>query len=316
MSWCQRLSIPYEDKLELEFGHSCMTQFNGQDLWPKPLAVRVVFSDASDLGYGGHSVENGGQLAMGQWSEWEPRRSCTWRKLRAVRSVLVLFYAQLENERRRWFADDQNMVRIVMHGRRKPILQQEALATFGICIKSRIKLEPEWIPREKNQLSDYLTQLVDYDDWMLSPLIFRQLDLSWGPFTDLPTHAMHSCLNLILAIEALVQKQWMLLHVIGVVRIWWCLPVYLIIQVLKHAKITKASGMLVVPKWLSVQFWPMLYPDAAAAEQGGKGGFSPPLLILGGQRPPPKLSRHDVTKTKRIQARITIATTTPQTTQA
>ena len=36
-----------------------MCQFNGQALWPKPSAVRVVYSDASDTGYGAI------QLSMG-----------------------------------------------------------------------------------------------------------------------------------------------------------------------------------------------------------------------------------------------------------
>ena len=73
---------------------------------------------------------------------------------------------------------NQNVVKIVMHGTcsRKLALQQEVLAIFGVCVKSKIKLEPEWIPRVENQLADYLNRQVDYDDWMLNPAIFRQLD--------------------------------------------------------------------------------------------------------------------------------------------
>ena len=29
-------------------------------------------------------------------------------------------------------------------------------------------LEPEWIPRDHNQIADYLSRIVDYDDWGLS----------------------------------------------------------------------------------------------------------------------------------------------------
>ena len=66
---------------------------------------------------------------------------------------------------------------------RKLALQQEVLAIFVICVKSKIKLKSEWIPRVENQLADYLSRLVDYDDWMFNPAIFRQLDALWGPFT-------------------------------------------------------------------------------------------------------------------------------------
>lgn len=52
VSWCQWLSISSDARSELRFWVSCMDQFNGQDMWPKPSAVRVVYSDASGTGYG------------------------------------------------------------------------------------------------------------------------------------------------------------------------------------------------------------------------------------------------------------------------
>ena len=85
---CQWLSIAPDAKSELGFWVSFMEQFNGQDMWPKPSAVRVVYSDASETGYGDYAVEHGGQVATGQWSEWEAKQSSTWRELRAVRLVL------------------------------------------------------------------------------------------------------------------------------------------------------------------------------------------------------------------------------------
>jgi len=71
-------------------------QFNGQDLQPKPSAVRV---DASNTGYGGYMVEHGGQIANGMWSEEEAAQSSTWRELRAVQQVLESFVHDLQNER-------------------------------------------------------------------------------------------------------------------------------------------------------------------------------------------------------------------------
>jgi len=50
--------------------------------------VRVVFSDASDTGFGGYTVEHGGLIANGQWSREVAQQSSTWRELRAVRLVL------------------------------------------------------------------------------------------------------------------------------------------------------------------------------------------------------------------------------------
>jgi len=51
-------------------------------------------------------------------------QSSTWRELRAIRMVLMSFESQLQNERVHWFTDNQNVVRIVLHGSKKPILQK------------------------------------------------------------------------------------------------------------------------------------------------------------------------------------------------
>ena len=69
------------------------------------------------------------------------------------------------------------------YGSRKPDLQAEALAIFSTCLRWYIRIEPEWIPREQNGQADYISRLVDYDDWMLNSEIFSMLDAMWGPHT-------------------------------------------------------------------------------------------------------------------------------------
>ena len=39
------------------------------------------------------------------------------------------------------------------------------------------------IPREKEHQADYLSRLVDHDDWMVNPHIFQWIDSVWGPDT-------------------------------------------------------------------------------------------------------------------------------------
>ena len=110
-------------------------------------------------------------MANGQWSADEAQLSSTWRELRAVRMVLESFQSKLKHERVRWFTDNQNVVRIVQFGSGKSNLQAEALGIFLVCVQGNIRLEPEWIPREKNELADYYSRMVDHDDWMLNPSI-------------------------------------------------------------------------------------------------------------------------------------------------
>jgi len=80
-------------------------------------------------------VEHGGLIVNGQWSREEAQQSSMWRELRAVRLVLESFGPKLQNERVRWFTDNQNVVRIALCGSKKPILQQEALVIFEASVE-------------------------------------------------------------------------------------------------------------------------------------------------------------------------------------
>ena len=103
VAWCQKLLLTPEAVEELKFWFNEVTKFNGQHIWPKPSAVRIVYSDASSTGFGGYIVEHGNLIANGQWSAEEAKSSSTWRELRAVKLVLQSFQFKLSNERIRWF---------------------------------------------------------------------------------------------------------------------------------------------------------------------------------------------------------------------
>ena len=66
-------------------------------------------------------------------------------------------------------------------GSKKPHLHALALKVFSLSIHNDIKLEPEWIPRSLNERADLLSRIVDYDDWMLNPVVFAEVDRLWGP---------------------------------------------------------------------------------------------------------------------------------------
>ena len=53
------LVITPEAKEELQFWAKCLEVHSWQPIWYSPSAVRCVYSDASDTGYGGHTVEHG-----------------------------------------------------------------------------------------------------------------------------------------------------------------------------------------------------------------------------------------------------------------
>ena len=97
--------------------------------------------------------------------------------------ILEAFAAKLRNERVRWYTDNQNVARIIVTGSKNPSLQQETLAIFSKSVANSIRIEPEWIPCAENKLADYVSRIVNYDDWSLDYTIFKQLDNRWGPHT-------------------------------------------------------------------------------------------------------------------------------------
>ena len=97
-AWCDMLTVTPEARAELEFCLWEIAKFNGQDIWPSPSAVRVVYTDASLQGYGGYTVEHGCHIAHGHWLQEEANKSSTWRELRVVRQVLEAFASKLRNE--------------------------------------------------------------------------------------------------------------------------------------------------------------------------------------------------------------------------
>ena len=256
-SWCETLTVSDQAKAEVQFWLAEMVKFNGQNIWVGPSALRVVYTDASQTGYAGYTVQHGCHIAHGLWLPEEASKSSTWREIRAVRQVLEALESKLSNERVRWFTDNQNVVRILQVGSRKPDLQAEALAIFSISLAQHIHIEPEWVPRRDNEVADYLSRIVDYDDWSLSHNTFRALDDAWGPHT-VDRFASHYNTHLPRfnsrfwnpgseAVDAFTSN-WC------DENNWICPPVYLVPRVIQHARKCKACGTLLVPEWPSAPF--------------------------------------------------------------
>jgi len=264
--WCQYLRITQPVQEEISFWLQRLDTFNGQGIWHTPSAVRMVYADASCTGYAGYTVEHSCYIAHGPWTPEEATRSSTWRELRAVRMVLESLKSKLKNERVRWFSDNQNVVRILQTGSRKPDLHAEALAIFSSTLDAQIRIEPEWIPRTQNEQADALSRIIDYDDWGIDPSLFARFDSLWGPHsidrfasfynTQLPRFNSRYWNPGSEAVDAFT-CDW------SNECNWLCPPPYLVPRVIRHVTQTGAIGTLIVPRWLSAPFWPMLFPDGS-----------------------------------------------------
>ena len=162
------------------------------------------------------------------------------------------------------------------------------MKVFNLAIRYQIRLEPEWVPRELNEQADYLSRIVDHDDWFLHPAVFEEVDAIWGPHTidrfadfhnrQTPRFNSRCWSPGSEAVDAFT-VDW------SAENNWWCPPLTLVPCVIGHARVCRAMGTLIVPCWLSAPFWPLLQPSRAIFAQFVKEAVVLPqseLLILPG----------------------------------
>lgn len=52
-----------------------------------------------------------------------------------------------------------------------------------MCADSKISLDVQWIPRSENDKADFLSKIIDHDDWEVTVEFFDFVSLMFGPFT-------------------------------------------------------------------------------------------------------------------------------------
>ena len=58
-TWCDLLRLSPEARAEHRFWLASLSEYSSQPIWRSPSAMRVVHSNASEMGYGGYVVEHG-----------------------------------------------------------------------------------------------------------------------------------------------------------------------------------------------------------------------------------------------------------------
>ena len=108
-------------------------------------------------------------------------QSSTWRELHCVSFALKSFAHLLSGCDVKWFTDNQAVPSIVHSGSMKEHFQMLALDIFQTAKDINIDMEVEWIPRTQNERADYLSNIVDYDDWTVRDCYFMLLPLFGTP---------------------------------------------------------------------------------------------------------------------------------------
>lgn len=228
-----------------------------------PPSMLTIKGDASATGCGSY-ITGREVVAARPFSVSEKDTHSTWRELENVHFTLKSFLPFIQDRAVKFFVNNEASVRIIEKGSMKWDCHQFAVEIFRICRENRVSLHMEWIPRDKNKEADLLSRLsdlVDTDDWSLTPSFFTLLSNRWGPFTLDSFANFYNCK---------VKKFYSLFYVpntsgVDAFSFNWqgeiCLlvsPVALVGRCLEHLLRCRAKGVLVAPCWPSAFFWPML----------------------------------------------------------
>ena len=115
------------------------------------------------------------------WDSSEASKSSTRLELAAIDFAIESFGPVLESSHVKWYTDNQAAAKIADFGSMSPDLNKLVVKIFGACLRSKIKLEVQWIPRSENEKADFISRLIDVDDWQLTESFFATLKGVWGP---------------------------------------------------------------------------------------------------------------------------------------
>ena len=259
-SWNSVVHLTSRVLEELSFWTNNVSQLNGTELFDS-----VVYSDASGRGYGGYTILAGNKLVRhGLWEGTERNKSSTWREAKAIDNMIQSLANTLQGHNIQWYTDNKNVVSLIHRGSMNPELQAVAEQIVDVCSANSISVNPVWVPREQNQLADYVSRLNGVDDWGISTPIYKWLNNMWGPFTidrfatwyNTKCSRFNSrfwnpgCEN----VDAFAQN-W------GAENNWVVPSPSQIIRAWRHFYICKARGVMLVPLWKGADFWPCLCSD-------------------------------------------------------
>lgn len=140
----------------------------------------IIYSDASNVTCGAYCVEVQNKVFHKMWNEYEKGQSSKWRELKAIEQALVTFLTEFKGKSIKWYTYNQNCLRIVKGGSMKEHLQQIAFSFFSLYMQEGISIDIQWVPREQNTKTDYISKMIDHEDWGISDdFFFAFIDNLW-----------------------------------------------------------------------------------------------------------------------------------------
>ena len=247
---------------ELNFWRKNIDFLNVKKLGGYRCPDTLVFSDASNVACGSYVVKANNLVFHSNWSEDEKVKSSTFRELRAVYLALRAYSPKFQNRCVKWFSDSQNCVRIVSAGSTKAELQEQALYIFKLCLKWNIDLHIQWVPRNYNGVADSISKVCCTDNWGVSKEFFEFMFSLWGPF-DIDRFATSDNRKLFRYNSRFFDYQCETVDAFSQnwkdTNNWLVPPIHLVSKTVFHLLACGGRGCLIVPKWPSASFWPLIF---------------------------------------------------------
>ena len=263
-SWNSKIALSNISLDQVSFWKTNISKFNSRPFCADMSVQKIIYSDASNTGFGGYIVHCPNSVAHGLWAENEKSMSSTWKELEAVRRILVSLLSFLKGKHIKWFTDNQNVVSIVNKGSMKSKLQEISYNIYLFCLKNHISLDVEWIPRSENEIADYCSRIIDPDDWCVSRELFDMIDRIWGPH-EIDWFASSYSKKVNLFCSRYWQADCMCMDAFtvhwGNKNGWFCPPICMLSRVLLYMQQCCAYGTVILPNWPSSNFWPILCPN-------------------------------------------------------
>jgi hypothetical protein len=165
-----------------------------------------------------------------------------------------------------WLTDSENLVTFLRKGSKKRDIQEQLLAVLERARALNVKIEPIHLRREdpRIQLADGGSKIPDSDDWSIDDASFQKLNRKYGPFTiDLFAAENNAKVKRFYS-EFFSQSSKgvnAFCHSWDGEMAWVCPPIKCIINAVFKIEKTEGSGVLLIPKWPTARFWPIIFPD-------------------------------------------------------
>jgi len=160
--------------------------------------------------------------------------------------------------------DNMNAASICKKGSPKPRLNCHALQIFDVCKEFNITLEPVWIPRDLNKVADFLSKVLDYEDYSVERWFFNKVvaDSGYKPTVDCFANAENAKVPVFFSSVYCAgaagvdcfNYNWALYG-----KTWLFPPPRLVLQTVNYLRVCKGSGLLLTPQWRNHAFWPELF---------------------------------------------------------